>query len=433
MIRNLLADSVNLRRLLFVAACAFMGIALAALYAAASPPIYQASATVLVGPVTRDDAQQKVLTLAQLATSDVVIERVIATAGLDETPDSLRANVSAEAVPQTVLVQITVTDTDRERAREIANAVALELESYAEELNEQTSSSAETTTARLVDPALTPDGPISPRPAILLALGLVGGVAGGLVLAAAWARRDDLLRSEDTVEQVTGTPNLGSIPRVGGRHVSPIQVATHRDTAQSFKGIRNNLIQQLLLHDHPVLAIVSSGAEDGKTCLTLGLARALADDGHSVLIVDGDLRQHALTSILDLDERPGWVNWLPTSTHPSEMIINDALDSVDVVAVGPQVPRSRSGKEDSRRDYRTLQKVLDDLRGGYDVVLVDTANLNSYADSALISRQADGAVLVVPQGQVGPRQVASAMESVVKAGGEVVGTVLNFAARSARG
>lgn len=432
MIRNLLADNVNLRRALFVLACSFIGIALAAQYAAQSPATYQASATVFVGSVTPDEAQQKVLTLAQLATSDVVIERVIATTGLDETPPSLRPKVSAEAVPQTVLIRISAQDQDREQAREIANTVALELEVYAAELNEQVAGSDESTTARLVDPALTPDEPISPRPAIVLGLGLVGGLAGGLILTAALARRDDLLRTEGKVEQVTDTPSLGSVPRVRGRRLTPIDVATHPATVQSFKGLRNNLVQRLPATSNPVVAMVSSGPEEGKTCLTLGLARALADDGRSVLIVDGDLREHVLTSVLDLGARPGWVNSLEESIHPSELVIKDALESVDVVAVGPRVPRNRSGKDDSRLDFQTLQRVLDALRGSYDVVLIDTANLDTYADSALISRHADGAVLVVPSGQVGPRQVTLAMESVVKAGGEVLGTVLNFAARSTR-
>lgn len=444
LITNLLRDRVTMRRVLFILACSLLGMALAAFYVAQAPPVYQASASVLVTSVTRDnadagganpltetnDAQQKVLTLTQLATSNVVIERVITTMGLDLTPEDLRGRVTAEALPQTVVIRISAQDLDRGRAREIANTVALELDGYVQELNEQTSGSAATTTARLVDPALTPDAPLSPQPAIMLGLGFVGGLAGGLILTTAVARRDDLIRSESRVEQASGAPSLGSVPRVIGRRLTPASVAVHESTVQSFKGIRNNLLQRLPATSKPVVTVVSSESGEGKTSLTLGLAHALASDGLSVLVVDGDLRQRALTSALELDDRLGWVNSSESPNPVSELVVKDALESVDVVAVGVHRPTQRSGDRGLEGGSRQLQEVLDHLREDYDVVLVDTANLNSYADSALISRDADGALLVVPSGQVGPRQITLALASVTKAGGDVLGTVLNFAPRS---
>lgn len=447
MINRLLLYGVTLRRVLFVVAFSLTGAALAALLAAQSPPSYKALSTVLVASVTRadsaevggpnpltetNDAQQRVLTLAQLATSNVVIERVIATTGLDQTPETLRANVTAETVPQTVLVRISAQDGDPEQAREIANVVALELEGYVQELNEQTPGSAATTSARLVDPALTPTQPVSPQPAVMLALGLIAGTAGGVILIAALARRDKYLRTESSVENVTGTPSLGSVPRVPGRRLTPISVATHQGTVQNFRSIRNNLLQTLPASTSPVVAVVSSESQEGKTSLTVGLANALASDGRAVLVIDGDPRTRGLTSILHLEDRPGWVSWSPSSTHPQEIVVKDALKSVDLVPTGSRGPLRGSRDGNTSLSPENLQNLLSRLRQNYDIILVDTADLGSYADSALISRHADGAVLIVPSGQVGPAQVVLARDFVTKAGGEVLGTVINFTARSSR-
>jgi len=323
-------------------------------------------------------------------------------------------------------------DSDPEQAREIANTVALELDGYVQEINEQNPGSAADTAARLVDPALTPQNRTSPQPAIALALGLVGGFTAGLILMAAIARRDDLLRTESRVEQVTGAPSLGSFLGLAGRRLSPLDVARHRSTTQNFRGIRNNLVERLPSTDNPVVAVLSSESGEGKTSLVLGLARALSYEGRAVLVVDGDLRRHGLTSVLALEDRPGWVGWAEKSGAPGDLVVRDALGSVDVVPVGRRPPSNRSG-EDVDLGFKRLQLALDRLRRSYDIVLVDTPNLTSYADSALISRYADGAVLVIPFGQVGPREVTQAIDSVVKAGGEVLGTVMSFTARSSRG
>lgn len=449
MIRNYLRDAVLVRRALFVLACGLVGMALAAITAAGSTRIYEASATVLVASVTREDAaaggganpltetndaQQKVLTLAPLAISDVVIERVITTLRLDETPTSLRANMAAEAVPQTVLLRISARATNPQTAREIANTAALELDLYVQELNEESVGSASTTTARLVDPALLPEGAISPRPAIMLALGLIGGLAVGLVVMAGVARRDELLRTETKIQQVTGTSSLGAVPRVPGRELTPSDVAIHEQAHQSFKGMRINLVERLPSRTgSPVVAMISAESGEGKTSLTLGLARALAADGRTVLVVDGDPRQHALTTILGLEDQSGWVDAHEEADRPTDLALKDILVGVDVVPLGVQGSRGPDGQGVGRAEVKTLQQVITYLRSDYDIVLVDTADLTSYADSALISRHADGAVLVVPCGQIGPRQLTHAMNSVARAGGQVLGTVMNFAAPTALG
>ncbi|WP_153393871.1 polysaccharide biosynthesis tyrosine autokinase [Ornithinicoccus halotolerans] len=435
MIRRLLQDGVTLRRGLVVLACALLGMALAALYAAQMPLTYQASATVLVSSVTRDgennpltetnDAQQKVLTLAQLATSNVVVSRVIDSMGLDQVPESLQASLQAEAVPQTVLVEITAQDPDPSRAREIVNFVALELDGYVQELNELNPGAAAETSVQLVDPALTPTEPESPQPAIMLALGLFAGLGAGMTLVLALARRDDSPRTEAAVEQLTGHPSIGSVPFVRGRRVVPLEVATHRATAQSFSRIRNNLLQRLPT-SRPVLAVVGLEAGDGKTSVSAGLARALAQHGYHVLLVDADPRDHHLTSGLALEDQLGWLNWPEDVSSVSDLVVKGVSDGLDVVPVGVPEPRSRYEDDHLARANTALRPVLEKLSPDYDVVIVDTADLRTHADSALIARYADGTVLVVPAGQLRQHQVALALDTVSKAGGVLLGSVLNF-------
>lgn len=435
-----------MRRSLFVVACSMVGMALAALVASQSPSLYETTATVMVASVTRpdspaagganpltetNDAQQRVLTLGQLATSNVVIERVIATAELPDTPTALRERVTAQAIPQTVLVEISAQDPDPTRARDIANTMALELDGYVQELNDQTPGSAAMMSARLVDPALLPTQAASPRPAIMLALGLVGGFGGGLILTAAMVRGDHLLRTERGVQRVTGLPGLGVVPRVRGWRLTPWDVATKSATAEAFKNIRNNVFQRMPVEDNPVLAIVSPESSQGKTALSLGLARAVAHEGRSVLLVDGDFRNHQLSSVLQLEETPGWVAPTQVPNEPSRSIVKGVFESVDVLSfvTEPLPSRSELGRD---LGLGALASAISQVREDYDVVLVDTADLQGTADSVMFAKYADAAILVVPYGGSEPRELTLALDSIHQVGGEVLGTVLTLAPLSER-
>lgn len=447
MIKRLAREGAAFRRTLVVLASGLTGMALAFLYIAQAPALYETSGTVLVSSVTRsgdndpltetNDAQQKVLTLATLATSNVVVERAIASSGVDRTPESLRDSLEAEAVPQTVLVEITARDPDPAQAREIVNFVALELDGYVQELNEQSPTAAAETSAQLVDPALTPTQPVSPQPTLMLALGLFGGLATGLVLMTVVARRDDHLRTEAALEQSTGLANLGSVPLVSGSQLTPTDIANRKALTQNFHRIRNNLLA-LFPSGGSVVAIVGLEKGEGKTSLTLGLANALVRHGRRILVVDADPHRHHLTSGLGLENEMGWCTRTGateapsrTAVPPSRLVIKDDASGLDVLPAGVPAQRSRVDREEDSV-VQALEPVLNELRHDYDLVLLDTADLRSCADSALLASYADGSVLVVPAGLSRQGDVALAMDMVRKASGVILGTVLNYAPRSFR-
>src|SRR4051794_38647002 len=71
-------------------------------------------------------SQQRVASYAQLLGGEELAKRVIASQRLDLTPQQLAQMVSATAVPDTVLLDVTVTDVDPARAQRIATAVGSE-------------------------------------------------------------------------------------------------------------------------------------------------------------------------------------------------------------------------------------------------------------------------------------------------------------------
>jgi succinoglycan biosynthesis transport protein ExoP len=97
------------------------------------PPVYQATATLLIQPSvsTRTNeynalvaGERLALTYGQMLKGRPVLEEVISKLGLDETPGALADKMSVEPVKDTQLIRLTVTGSSPEQGAVLANAIA---------------------------------------------------------------------------------------------------------------------------------------------------------------------------------------------------------------------------------------------------------------------------------------------------------------------
>jgi len=105
--------------------------------------------------------------------------------------------------------------------------------------------------------------------------------------------------------------------------------------------------------------------------------------------------------------------------------VHDAIqflgpDMPSVLTSG-QLPPNPSELLGSRR----MQELLAELRASYDVVLIDCAPLLPVTDPMVVSRFADGMLLIARAGSTTRDQVQAAKAVSAKAGAKIFGTVLN--------
>jgi capsular polysaccharide biosynthesis protein len=183
-------------------------------------PMYEASATVIVGSGRGLDAQAnlsntlaglQVLTreIAATGVTPSVAEEVIQRAGQQGiSSQDLRGNLTIEQVEETRLLRFSYRETEPERAQEVVNHVA---DVYATRIPEMSEISPKIT-ARVGNYARVPNTPISPNPVrnglVALAMGLMLGTGLAFLLE----YLDDSWRSPEEVEQVSGVPTFGVIP-----------------------------------------------------------------------------------------------------------------------------------------------------------------------------------------------------------------------------
>lgn len=149
------------------------------------PPEYSSRVTLLVGPPLAGEAatlndvlvgRALLPTYAQLAVTRPLLERAIASAGVDDTPDELLPRVSTVVPSEQSVLEVEVSYGDPADAAMLANAIADLLVEYSQA--QVPSAESANITLAVIDPAVEPTVPESPRVLTNAALGaLIGMVA----------------------------------------------------------------------------------------------------------------------------------------------------------------------------------------------------------------------------------------------------------------
>ena len=420
------------------------GAALAA--TSLSTPVYEARTQLFVATRTADDtaqmnqgqsfSQARVQSYAAIVTTRQVTRPVVQELRLRTTPEELASRITATAPLNTVLIDITVRDAAPKRAARIADAVAQRFSAVVERLEapkrapgpEQTGNSrspgagASPVSLRVTQEAVAPAGPVSPRPLLNLAAGVLGGLLLGAGLVALRETLDTTLKTSEALGEFTTLPGLGTIPYDRNAPRQPLVSADwHSPRAEAFRKLRTNL--QFSQVDEPprIIAVTSSVPGEGKTNTAVNLALSLAEAGLSTCLVDGDLRRPCVASAFGLVQDAGLTTVLIGQAR-IEDVMQQADGRLSVLASGAVPPNPTELLASAR-----MEELLRELADTYDVVIVDTAPLLPVADTLSLASFAQGALLVVRAGKTSREQVRTAAESLDRVGVRVLGTVFNMA------
>jgi len=286
---------------------------------------------------------------------------------------------------------------------------------------------------RVLDYAVLPKRPESPRPAPVLALALVLGLTGGV--AAAFARRalDEGTHDPDEIERATGLAVYATIPHserqaeLGrrlhrrGKAVPILAALDPGDIAvENLRSLRTSLQFALVEAKSNVIAIGGPAPDLGKSFVTVNLAHVLAASDRRILVIDGDLRRGRLHWYFGGDRSPG-LSELVSGEIPLERAVRRTdLAKLDFLASG-RVPPNPSELLGSAR----FGQVLAALSSRYDLAVVDTPPILAVTDTALIARMAGVNLLVLRAGRHPLSEIALTVKRLAQNGIKVHGAVLN--------
>jgi len=184
-------------------------------------PTYEASTQILVGQKSAGDTnrganvsdlQELTLTVAKAVPTTPVAEEVVERLDLpDLSAGEVLKNVSVEPDPGTMFVNVSYKDSDPKRAQLIANTIS---RVFSEKISEvKVSLGTNAITATIWEPAGLPKSPVSPDPIRNAGIALVLGSLLGVALAFLLENVDDRWNSTEEVEEISGVPTVGVIPK----------------------------------------------------------------------------------------------------------------------------------------------------------------------------------------------------------------------------
>ena len=402
-------------------------------YTLAQTPQYQASTRLFVSTAAGTSAaelysgnrlaQDRVISYAQLIMGETLAQRTIDRLDLDVGAATLKAKVTTKVAPDTVLIDVSVIDPSPVQARDIANALSDEFVVMVREL--ETPAAGAKPDARVVveQRATVPLAPATPNKKRDVATGVLLGAMFGIGLAVLRNTLENTVKSQEVLEEITGTGVVGYIPFDKKFETTP-SIAFDTDnssTAEAFRKLRTNL--QFLMVDNPprVIVITSASPSEGKSTVAINIALALAEAEQNVVLIDGDLRRPRIAKYLDVVGSVGMSTVLSGAAPLTEILQKTKFPNLTVLAAGPTPPNPSE-----LLGSRTTKKIIAELRTQFDYVIIDSAPLLAVTDGAVLAAHADGALAIVRAGKTRRDQLRHAMGTLDDVGATLLGGVLTM-------
>ena len=402
-------------------------------------PVYTAGASGYVTSRATEDigtsslgdslARSRVQSYLDIAGWRSVAENAIDDLGLETTPEALVERIEVSNPVDTVILKITAQADTPEGARDLAEAwiEAMIVEIDAIEGDGSEGSSPVTVVAG--DSASLPTTPSFPDVQMALIVGGVLGLGFGIAFAMIRTVSDRRIRAAEDVEQKTGVAVVGTIPIVPGlddegRLVDEsVSGSSGRHgtfaVTEALRAMRTNL--QFMDVDHPpkTIVVTSPLPGDGKSTIACNLALTLAAAGTTVVLVDGDLRRSMVAKTMGLPGGAGLSDVLAGRAALSEVLQRTPKSNNLLVLAAGSVPPNPSEVLGSER----MHTLIADLTK-HATVIIDAPPLLPVTDGAVLTHQADGALVVVTLRKTTYDLLEKALDTLRKARGRPLGIVL---------
>lgn len=359
-----------------------------------------------------------------LVTTESVLKPVIDDLGLDTTVAGLAGQLTVTNPTNTAFVNITAQSGDAKQSSDIANAVAESLSNVVEK-SLYASGKESPVKLSIVQRASVPLSPSSPKVALYLAVGLVGGLILGVFATLIRDLMATRVEEANDLQDIINAPIMGRIPTDDSlKGIKPIIISSPAGRiSEEFRRIRTNL--SFTSKDEGsnarMIVITSVGPSEGKTTVSVNVAAALAENGAKVLLIDADLRHPSVADRLGLEGGAGLAHVLSGQATVKDVVQRYWKPNLHIMPAGPKPPNASM-----LLNSKTMTEMLDMALQTYDYVIVDTSPMVVANDAAVFGAKSDGVVLVSGRDVTMKRDLKDIAVQLENLNVPVVGFVFNF-------
>jgi len=244
--------------------------------------------------------------------------------------------------------------------------------------------------ANIIGRATAPTAPSGKKLSTTILLGLIAGLALAFSAVLVVESLDRRIKTLDECEREYRLSALTCIPQSAFRARRP---EAREEALEPYRILRSELDFAAVTRQMDTLLVTSAIAGEGKTTVSVELARVIALAGRRVILMELDLRRPALGQHLDLDPGGGLAAAL-TERAPLVDLLEEPIADLPHLSVLPagRLPHNPSEMLGSPR----IAEIISELASRSDILIIDASPLNPVADTqVLLNSPAIHATLVV--------------------------------------
>ncbi len=275
----------------------------------------------------------------------------------------------------------------------------------------------------MVEPAIPPKFPVFPNKRQNLLFSIVIGL--GLALSAVFLLEylDTTIRDVDELKAMfPDIPLLATIPYLKVHNSTKILITRYKKGSlymESFRTLRSNLRFLKVGEDLNSILVTSSQPNEGKTTVAVNLAITFQMTNLKAVVIEGDLRKPGLPKIFGEKEK-GLTDYLVGESELKNIVYDTFLENVFYIPPG-RIPPNPTELLSSER----FKELIDELRKDFDIVIIDSPPLTLFVDSAVISDNVDGSIIVLQFEYTKRETLEYTVSSLKRSGGKIIGFVVN--------
>ncbi|MCP4659698.1 MAG: polysaccharide biosynthesis tyrosine autokinase [bacterium] len=292
---------------------------------------------------------------------------------------------------------------------------------------------------RVVDKAVTPHAATSPQKLRSTIRALMVGFVLGIAVAFLVEMLDNTLKSADDVTQYLGLPSLGLIPVLEGfngrgnrqkaltvtqgqtrRPLLAHGEASHARVWEAYRSLRTSILLSHSGKPPQTILVASALPGEGKTTTVANTATVLAQTGARTLMLDLDMRKPTLAALFGVARQQGMSTFLSGNSDLSSQIRETRFPNLYIVASGPPAPNPAELIGSQRMN--TGLQLLEEF---FTYIVIDSPPFLEITDALVVSRRADGVLLVAHGGKTPRDAVKKARDRLHYVGAKILGVLLN--------
>ncbi|HHV25843.1 MAG TPA: polysaccharide biosynthesis tyrosine autokinase [Tissierellia bacterium] len=382
-------------------------------------PEYKSSTTLIIKGSEKVDSESDqsylneklIKTYSEIVNSRLIKAEVGKNLNIDLNTKDIIQKVDVEIIPDTDILKIEVTGSKAELVAKVADEIA---NVSAKEAKNMISIEK----VEVVDEAQVPKRALNSNTKKNTIIGLILGLVISIFLAFLFEYLDNTIRTPKDISRHLRLLSIGILPRVEELVVfekpNSFESESYRILNTNIQAIKRN-------KDIRTILITSSNSDEERDIVSINMGLAMAEKGDKVLLIDGNLRDSKLHTILNIDNKKGLSNILNEDLNYEEVINRHGTEkNLHIITSGSDIsnPSELLAKD-------KMEDLIKELKNEYDTIILNSPAIGAISDALTLSTISDGTILVCEAEKTEVEDVKKGKEILEKAEANILGIVLN--------